>query len=71
MRKFSRLIAAALFAASPALAQDIGREHAGMQHYGGHGRHMHRDWSGVGGRGHVHSICWQWDEMEGWRWVCR
>lgn len=44
--------------------------------YGGHGRHMHRDWSGgygyygYGGRGHVHSPCWTWDQGH-WVWICR
>ncbi len=73
MRKLLLLIAATLLASSvPTMAQENeSREHSAMQHYGGHGRHMHRDWSNAYGRGHVHSVCWQWDNFEGWRWVCR
>lgn len=72
MRKISLLVAAALVvAAIPAMAHDQQTDHSRMQHYGGHGRHMHRDWSGIGGRGHVHSVCWEWDAMQGWEWVCR
>ncbi len=70
MRKLSLLIPAAfLVAASPVAAHDLGS--AAYPHIGGHYRHMHRDWSGIGGRGHVHSICWRWDNVEGWEWVCR
>lgn len=73
MRKISLLIAASLLMASqPAMAQrEEHREHSRMQHIGGHGRHSHRDWSETGGRGHVHNVCWEWDVVQGWQWVCR
>ncbi len=72
MRKVSLAIAAAMLAASlPALAQENeSREHSAMQHYGGHGRHMHRGWSGVSGGGPVRSVCWIWNGLA-WAWVCR
>jgi hypothetical protein len=36
------------------------------QHYGGHYRHMHRDWSYQTGRPNV---CWEWTGYE-WQWMC-
>jgi hypothetical protein len=36
------------------------------QHYGGHYRHMHRDWSEQTGR---HNVCWEWTGYE-WQWMC-
>jgi len=66
------LVVSLFIASAPAMAQsEEHREHSAMQHIGGHGRHMHRDWSETGGRGHVHNICWQWDAVEGWVWTCR
>jgi hypothetical protein len=35
---------------------------------GGHGRHMHRDWSTPGQ--HRHSVCWH-NHYGRWVWVCR
>jgi hypothetical protein len=71
MRKLSLVIVASLAATLPAMAQsEEHREHSAMQHIGGHYRHMHRDWSGTEGRGHVHSVCWDWDVAEGWVWNC-
>jgi hypothetical protein len=35
---------------------------------GGHGRHMHRDWSTPGQ--HKHSVCWH-NHHGKWVWVCR
>ncbi len=65
MRKMFLLLGALLLGMASASA------HEQIQSYGGHGRHQHRDWSGAYGRGHVHSVCWHWDQMEGWQWVCR
>ncbi len=73
MRKLSILVAGCLLASAvPASAShEENRKHSAMQHIGGHARHMHRDWSGSQGRGHVHNICWDWDALEGWVWTCR
>lgn len=73
MSKTLLVIAATLVVATlPAMAQsEERRRHSAMPHIGGHYRHMHRDWSDAQGRGHVHNICWQWDPVEGWEWVCR
>ncbi|MBL1256631.1 hypothetical protein [Methylocystis sp. Sn-Cys] len=72
MPKRLMMMAALLLATTlPAASQSLEhREHSAMQHLGGHYRHMHRDWSGEKGR-HVHSVCWDWDEGEGWVWICR
>ncbi len=58
------------------LAQS-GTSHHGryLPDYGGHGRHMHRDWSGGSGYyglggGRVHGPCWVWDQGH-WVWVCQ
>lgn len=58
------------------LAQS-GTSHHGryLPDYGGHGRHMHRDWSGGSGYyglggGPVHGPCWVWDQGH-WVWVCQ
>ncbi len=72
MRKIALvLVASVLLSPLPARAQDEAGDHSRMQHYGGHGRHLHRDWSGAGGRGHMHNVCWQWNELRGWEWFCR
>lgn len=75
MHKLSLVIAGLLLVATlPAIAQDGAADrarHSAMQHQGGHSRHMHRDWSGTGGRGHAHNVCWEWDIINGWEWVCR
>lgn len=72
MAKRLTMMAAILLATTlPAASQsEEHREHSAMQHLGGHYRHMHRDWSKQQGR-HVHSVCWDWDEGEGWVWICR
>jgi hypothetical protein len=73
MSKSALITAAFLLAATlPAMAQsDESRRHSAMQHIGGHWRHGHRDWSETQGRGHVHNVCWEWDAVNGWEWVCR
>ncbi len=70
-----RIILSALLcwfaAAGSAMAQsEEHREHSAMPHIGGHWRHGHRDWSQQEGR-HVHNVCWDWDAVRGWIWVCR
>ena len=66
------VLAAAMLWASLAQA---GTSHHGryLPDYGGHGRHLHRDWSGGSdyygqGGGHVHGPCWVWDQGQ---WVDR
>jgi hypothetical protein len=65
------VLAAAMLWASLAQA-GTWRDGRHLPDYGGHGRHMHRDWSGgyYGGGGHVHGPCWAWDQGQ-WVWVCR
>lgn len=61
MYKFPILIAAIVLAApTPAGSYDGVNHHRSRteQGLGGHSRHGHRDWSGTGGRGHVHNVCW-------------
>lgn len=72
MSKLLSVTALVFFVTSlPAVAQtQEHREHSSMQHLGGHWRHSHRDWSGAGGRGHVHNVCWEWDHAQGWVWTC-
>ncbi len=75
MRKMLTLgavLAAAMLWASLAQA---GTFHHGryLPDYGGHGRHMHRDWSGYYGYGGgmpFSGPCWVWDQGH-WVWVCR
>ena len=70
MRKFSLILAASVLAlAVPAAAQEQDPQTHGRT-YGGHYRHSHRDWSGAGGRGHVHNVCWH-NHHGKWVWVCR
>jgi len=75
------IVACTLMSATPSFAHDDRRHmneggeaspHEDMSahsHIGGHWRHMHRDWSTPGH--HVHSVCYEWDELLGWQWMCR
>ena len=76
MLKTSAVVfSAAFLIAIPAYSHEADRhapanqDMSAHQHYGGHWRHMHRDWSTPDK--HVHSICYEWDEILGWQWMCR
>lgn len=66
MRKLLLILAGStLFLSAPAMAHDP-QTHGMVP--GGHGRHMHRDWSTPGQ--HRHNVCWHLHHGK-WVWVCR
>ncbi len=70
MLRLSIALAAMLALSVPAMAQEL-QEHDPQTHGmvpGGHGRHMHRDWSAPGQ--HRHNVCWHRHHGK-WVWVCR
>ncbi len=70
MLRLSIALATMLSLSVPAMAQGMD-EHDPQIHgmvLGGHGRHMHRDWSTPGQ--HRHNVCWHLHHVR-WVWVCR
>lgn len=72
MRKLLSLAAVAALTLASAAPTQAGVSHHGVYHQdvGGHYRHSHRDWSGTGGRGHVHGPCWVHHHGQA-VWICR
>ncbi|WP_363350793.1 hypothetical protein [Methylocystis echinoides] len=71
MHKIMIIAAVAPFLlAAPVQADESERQLGNVQRYGGHWRHMRRDWSGVYGYA-TPGICWQFDYPRAqWVWTC-
>ena len=70
MRKLCFALVATVTLSAPAMAQGAQEQDPQVHGMvpGGHGRHMHRDWSTPGQ--HRHNVCWHLHKGR-WVWVCR
>jgi invasion protein IalB len=68
MHKLSLYLTAMAMLTLPATAQETQDPQIHGMTPGGHGRHMHRDWSTPGQ--HKHNACWH-NHHGKWVWVCR
>ncbi len=68
MLRLSIALATMLALSIPAMAHQARDPQIHGMVPGGHGRHMHRDWSTPGQ--HRHNVCWHLHHGR-WVWVCR